>query len=539
MKKLVLTLIAILAMCGSTMAQHPETYWPDFNGDLFEDQGGLCASLMIDGVLVSNTYENWEMMEIAAFVGDDQHGANIFLTDEMGEMLPTTLGDPVYYTTAGAVVSFKMYNHATGILYEECETLILGGDPITILTGEEHWEIFEDPEHPLILSFTSPAPQPTEFTLDITGYGEGTGNYYLIASPIGQVSPGAVTNMIPTSGGYDLFYFDQTKDNEWINYKEGENSTNSGFSLEPGKGYLYAREVGATLTFTGTPITGDTYNVSLVYDDGDDVELPGWNLIGNPFVTEATLDKPYYRLNGDGSEVKATTEATDINAIEGVFVHTDAAGTATFTKGTGSKSSQTVSLNLVRNDRSASLVDRAIVRFDQGGQLPKFMLDPTNTRVYIPQNGTDYAVATCSDDNIMPVSFKAKENGSYTLKVSIENVEMGYLHLIDNKTGNDVDLLATPSYTFNASRLDYANRFSLVYATTTGLSENFAFFNGSNWFVSNEGKAIIQVVDLTGRILSSESISGNAEISLSPTAGIYMLRLINGDNVKTQKVVVR
>ena len=57
--------------------------------------------------------------------------------------------------------------------------------------------------------------------------------------------------------------------------------------------------------------------------------------------------------------------------------------------------------------------------------------------------------------------------------------------------------------------------------------------------MSNEGKAIIQVVDLTGRILSSESISGNAEISLSPTAGIYMLRLINGDNVKTQKVVVR
>jgi hypothetical protein len=437
-------------------------------------------------------------------------------------------------------VTFKLYDHINQIEYDICEVTYLG-NPLEIVTGIAYnyaWNN-DPPYDPVILNFTSPAPQPTEFPLDITGYGEGTGNYYLIASPIGQVSPGAVTNMIPTSGGYDLFYFDQTKENEWINYKEGENSTNPGFNLEPGKGYLYAREEGATLTFTGTPITGDTYDVSLVYDNGENVELPGWNLIGNPFATEATLDKPYYRLNDGGSEVNATTETTSINAIEGVFVHTDAAGTATFTKGTGSKSSQTVSLNLVRNDRSASLIDRAIVRFDQGGQLPKFMLDPTNTRVYIPQNGTDYAVATCSDDNIMPVSFKAKENGSYTLKVSIENVEMGYLHLIDNKTGNDVDLLATPSYTFNASRLDYANRFSLVYATTTGLSENFAFFNGSNWFVSNEGNAIIQVVDLTGRILSSESISGNAEISLSPTAGIYMLRLINGDNVKTQKVVVR
>ena len=399
---------------------------------------------------------------------------------------------------------------------------------MTILTGQEHDEAMTvEPYDPIILNFISPSLE-----LTVEPYTE-TGGYYLIAPPFGDVDPDNVTNMIPTSGGYDLFYFDQTHELEWINIKDG--NTN----LLTGKGYLYARQEGATLTFTGTPITGETYDVNLVYDEGDDVELPGWNLIGNPFATEATLDKPYYRLNDGGSEVNATTETTSINAIEGVFVHTDAAGTATFTKGTGSKSSQTVSLNLVRNDRSASLVDRAIVRFDQGGQLPKFMLDPTNTRVYIPQNGTDYAVATCSDDNIMPVSFKAKENGSYTLKVSIENVEMGYLHLIDNKTGNDVDLLATPSYTFNASRLDYANRFSLVYATTTGLSENFAFFNGSNWFVSNEGKAIIQVVDLTGRILSSESISGNAEISLSPTAGIYMLRLINGDNVKTQKVVVR
>ena len=223
--------------------------------------------------------------------------------------------------------------------------------------------------------------------------------------------------------------------------------------------------------------------------------------------------------------------------MEGVFVHATAAGTATFT--TGSKSSQTVSLNLVRNDRAASFVDRAIVRFDQGGTLPKFMLDPTNTRVYIPQDGEDYAVATCGDDNVMPVSFKAKENGSYTLKVSIDNVEMGYLHLIDNKTGNDIDLLATPSYTFEANSHDYAERFSLVYATTDGLNESFAFFNGSNWIIENGGKALLQVVDVTGRVLRSEQISGNAEIDLGNVAGVYVLRLINGDNVRVQKVVVK
>ena len=527
-----------LALSGTVLAQY-ESHWLDFVNTGWDDHGDITAAIAIDGHVFTVEDNGWDALEIAFFVGEECRGNLNFLdrewVDEFGDPYPITPGRPIFYREIkDEVVTFKLYDHINQIEYDICEVTYLG-EPLEIVTGTDYLYAWNNdpPYDPVILNFISPS-----LDLTVEPYTQ-TGGYYLIAPPFGDVDPDNVTNMIPTSGGYDLFYFDQTKENEWINYKEGENSTNPGFNLEPGKGYLYAREEGATLTFTGTPITGDTYDVSLVYDNGENVELPGWNLIGNPFATEATLDKPYYRLNDGGSEVNATTETTSINAIEGVFVHTDAAGTATFTKGTGSKTSQTVSLNLVRNDRSASLVDRAIVRFDQGGQLPKFMLDPTNTRVYIPQNGTDYAVATCSDDNIMPVSFKAKENGSYTLKVSIENVEMGYLHLIDNKTGNDVDLLATPSYTFNASRLDYANRFSLVYATTTGLSENFAFFNGSNWFVSNEGKAIIQVVDLTGRILSSESISGNAEISLSPTAGIYMLRLINGDNVKTQKVVVR
>ena len=42
-----------------------------------------------------------------------------------------------------------------------------------------------------------------------------------------------------------------------------------------------------------------------------------------------------------------------------------------------------------------------------------------------------------------------------------------------------------------------------------------------------------------GRVLSSETIDGNAEINVNQPAGIYMLRLVNGDDVKVQKVVVR
>jgi hypothetical protein len=71
----------------------------------------------------------------------------------------------------------------------------------------------------------------------------------------------------------------------------------------------------------------------------------------------------------------------------------------------------------------------------------------------------------------MLVSFKAKENGTYTISVDVDNVEMDYLHLIDNLTGTDVDLLALrqaqgpASYTFTAKTTDDASRFKLLFST--------------------------------------------------------------------------
>ena len=45
----------------------------------------------------------------------------------------------------------------------------------------------------------------------------------------------------------------------------------------------------------------------------------------------------------------------------------------------------------------------------------------------------------------------------------IDNVDFSYLHLIDNLTGNDVDLLAVPSYMFEARDSDDTSRFRIVY----------------------------------------------------------------------------
>ncbi len=373
------------------------------------------------------------------------------------------------------------------------------------------------------------------FTKDITAY-SGDGGYYLIASPVGEVNPENITNML--SNNYDLYRFNQSApvvngiSLEWENYKQ------ESFSLEPGKGYLYANDHDVTLQFTGTAYNGEN---TITLTKTDNVDWSGWNLVGNPFAQTAYITKAFYTMNGTGSEVVAGT-GNSIEAMEGIFVIAEQNNEEmTFSTTQPEGQSQQLVVNVTQNRGAA--IDRAIVRFGGTNTLPKFQLNPIHTKVYIPQSGKDYAIVHSTAQGEMPVNFKAEKNGSYTLNVNAENMSMNYLHLIDNMTGADVDLLAKPTYTFEAKTTDYASRFRLVFDAnengTSAGSATFAYYNGNNWMISNMGSATLQVIDVMGRVLNSETLNGNAEIHLNQPAGVYMLRLINGNDVKVQKVVVR
>jgi hypothetical protein len=200
----------------------------------------------------------------------------------------------------------------------------------------------------------------------------------------------------------------------------------------------------------------------------------------------------------------------------------------------------------VTRNRSA-VIDNAIIRFDNGATLGKFQLNPSSTKVYFTQGSQDFAVVRSANENEIPVSFKAEENGTYTLSFDAQGVSFDYLHLIDNMTGNDVDLLAGAStgsatYTFEAKTTDYASRFKLVFATIcedADSDNDFAFFSNGKLVILNEGLATFQVVDLMGRIIKSETINGSANINVDVASGVYMLRLMNGDDIKTQKIVMK
>ena len=472
----------------------------------------LTAQIQIDGELVDRA--TWE---VGAFCDNECRGDKTPLTDwtdfNMGYFVDMNI-----LGNNGDIIDFYLYDTEAGaVLRAKCFTTVeLVND--TYIGQDVFNDLF-------VLNFVT----EQTFTKEIEGYAEDSiGHYYLIASPIGEVDPENVTNMLENS--FDLYYFNQSSDLEWINYE----GTDGNYNLLPGKGYLYANSGDVTLTFTGFPYGGDG-EVTLAYDAN--ARFAGWNLVGNPFANTAYIDREFYVMNEFGTEI-ITGEGNSVEAMEGIFVVAETDGeTMTFSTEEPNRGAS-LTMNITQNRGAA--IDRAIIRFGEESTLPKFMLNENNTKVYIPQDNKDYAVVSVNSDmGEMPVSFKAAKNGTYTLSFSNEEVSFRYLHLIDNLTGVDVDLLETPSYSFDAKTTDYATRFKLVFATGNATDDSFVFFSNGNWVINNDGKAIVQVVDVTGRILKSEQIEGSYSMSINAAPGVYMFRLISGNDMKVQKVVVR
>ena len=547
MKKLLLTLIVTLAFCGSIFAQYSNpngytSHWASASYNQYSFVDYPCFFVKIDGHLL--TFEDdWQDLEFASFVNGTCRGHDFMTSEylEYGWPYPLIEGLMIKYEETGDTVTFKMYNHATQTEYN------FGVGSIPILTGVDHienWMIYPEEfdeageweERALFMLITTPAQEG--YTLEIDQYTSTKDNYYLISSPVGAVTAEAVEGLMTPS--YDFYSFAQTTEDgkEWINHRD-----DAEFELQPGVGYLYANNTGTDLTFYGNPVVQpeEEFELALAYDAG--AEFAGWNLVGNPYAENEAyiLCRPFYLMSGETFELIPEEANQAIAPMTGAFVVAEEEGEyVTFTANPGAVQCEglgedKIVLN-VSNGRS--LIDRVIVRFGEGRQLPKFQLRESSTKVYIPMEGKDYAIVNSANQGELPVNFKAEKSGTYTLTINAETMGMNYLHLIDNLTGADTDLLANSSYTFDASTTDYASRFKLVFATGES-DDTFAFASNGSFVISNEGNATVQVIDINGRILSSKTINGSANINVNAAPGVYMIRLINGENVKVQKVVVK
>lgn len=367
------------------------------------------------------------------------------------------------------------------------------------------------------------------------------GGWYFIASPINstELAPDNVDNML-TDGNeteglrtYDLY---RLENDNWKNYR------NNAFNLANGKGYLYANEGPQTLSFKGEIKPYDVENNTVTISSG-------WNLIGNPFTCNVVPDMAYHTLNNGTSTTSVNADEGLVAPGMGIAVYSENGGTLSFnlpTEGASVSSNGNLQMTLTqqvtnRNSTNAVTIDNAIVNFNESEALPKFNLLEANSKLYIPNDDKEYAIVSTEAKGEMPLNFKPTQDGTFTLMVQPESVKMGYLFLIDNMTGTHINLLTTPNYTFEAKTDDYESRFKLLFAaakeeTETFDNESFGFIiNGQ--FQSIIGQGLLQVIDLNGRILKSANEMDCIGLD-GLTAGVYVIRFITANSVRTQKIVV-
>ena len=364
---------------------------------------------------------------------------------------------------------------------------------------------------------------------DIAPYTANDNGWYFIAPPVTEtIEPSAVSGLL-TTNTYDLYKFDQSQTNEWRNYKASSFST-----LDHQTGYLYANSSNTTLTFEGT-LAASTEATSLDYDE--DAAYPGFNLIGNPYPCNTTINRDFYIINGRTITLAET--GTEIAPCEGVFVKaTGNDETVTFNKVSTAKDNNAKDYFDLVVTQDKTTIDRARVRLGKGINMEKLCLDDKCSQMTLWQNEQDFAVAYTNGASELPLNFKASENSTYTISVESQNLDLAYLHLIDNLTGIDIDLLATPNYTFEAKTSDYPSRFRLVFSICEDAVDDnaaFAYVNNGNIVVNQEG--ILQIVDMTGHVFYQRDAKHCVSTS-GMVSGVYVLRLITADGVKTQKIVI-
>ncbi|MCQ2321677.1 MAG: leucine-rich repeat domain-containing protein [Bacteroidales bacterium] len=373
--------------------------------------------------------------------------------------------------------------------------------------------------------------------------------YYAITCPF---LSGYTNNLTEGESDYDLFYYYEPT-HYWMNYKQ----ESTGF-FHSCRGLLYASAADRMIQFTGSLVTSYSTTEMLCqemsYTENLDV-LRGFNLIGNNNTCDAVVadGRPFYVMNETGT---GFVLGNVVKACEAVLIQATADDNGKFLQFEAPNSTRAsqAKIELAVGNEEQSLIDNVRVSFGSNARMNKFYLNEGLTKLYIPQNDEEFAVVSAESVSTgstsiseMPVNFKAEKDGKYTISVNVENLDVDYLHLIDNLTGADTDMMAaastgSASYTFDAKTNDYTSRFKLVFSVngnedegSTSSASDFAFISNGNLVIDNiEGQATLQIVDELGRVVSSEVVSGSYNKALNLKAGMY---IINLDGM-TQKIVV-
>lgn len=399
------------------------------------------------------------------------------------------------------------------------------------------------------------------------------GRYSFVGSPVEQTS-----DVTDNELGSHIFYYDES-----ISY-----STNDGLNrwismsgqLIPGTGYTQAFQ--EEIVFEGIPNTGTiTYSGSYTEDTNDDYE--GWNLVANPytaainvsdFISNNNIEGAVYIWDDNGSDtgrgsnsdyvVANGTVATNttpaggqsryngkLGVGQGFFVKllddsdTDIVFTENMRSAVGNEdehffrtenddSTPYIRINLTSNFglfKQAVLGypnDISVTEIDKRFDARVFDTDAEYS-IYTQKVGKALAIqGTSVEVTEIPVGINIAEAGNYSIGSEFHDFSNA-IYLID-KQNKEIHDLSLGSYQFSSEAGQINDRFVITTSSTITKSsiadETYFQLSQKVLFVArNDSKPYrINVLDLSGKEISSHSISGSGHINLNYLPdGIYLI----------------
>jgi hypothetical protein len=415
-----------------------------------------------------------------------------------------------------------------------------------------------------------------------------TGNteaWHFLSSPIANQNIGGEWLPSGTYGngtGYDLYVWDEPSAC-WI-YKLNTTSVKNWNTVHPqsnfivGRGYLYSvQTANPTKQFKGNLNNGNL-NIP-VTSSGTNVNLMGFNLVGNPYPSTADWQATsgwtrsdlvqsgsgydmwiwnptalnYGVINSSGGT--GTNGVTRyIAAMQGFFVRAKVNGNlgttnsvrvqqgavSWFKKGTVSELNK---ISVTIDSETGIGSDEVQLVFgsekNEGGAVKLFSPVTTAPSIYLPVKDENFSLRYLTDtvDNpVVPIMFKPGNDGNFTLQCNIEFDQLENVILEDRQLNKFQDIKSEKTYRFKSSKSDNPERFFLHF-TAVKKSVNtelpVSVYTTKNNLVIDLSQVNLEtevmVSDLMGRVLLQTKLQGETHNNLTVNAksGILLVCLKN------------
>ncbi|MCF8465242.1 MAG: T9SS type A sorting domain-containing protein [Flavobacteriales bacterium] len=427
----------------------------------------------------------------------------------------------------------------------------------------------------------------------------GTGSFQTVQTLAGSNNAGVPNGLfyyVGTSiGGTTAANFWVTSGNKLWQANESTQSytqiTDETTPIVVGKGYVVRMANETTVAPYTTEITSGDFTISGLTRTGTTALNRGYNLVSNPYPSSVSWDDAiksnlsssiWYRTHNVGNTMlydtynavgQIGTNNNQTGAVSGLIrpnqgfwvrVEGDGnTGQLQFTNQMRSHQSfygfykLAAEEGVVRMTLSNDTVsDEAIILFNTEAQdsrddfdSDKFWAGASVPQVYTTLGSDSLVInglSSIATNPVVELGVKIPAQGNYSLHATNSVAEGVWLE--DRLLNIFQDLNVEPNYSFTSPSGNIGNRFALHFGmSVTGVSEaemnSHVYTSNGNQLniilAANAQNGIVEILDMTGRIVHSSSINANRTIlGTNVNAGVYLIRVETAKGTDTHRVLL-